>query len=97
MRFTYFLLVATSTLLSSCNASAAVSGVTQAKLSTMTSTDAAVPARAVDASNVKRFLRTYHEDEEERVNPAHLNEQQLAKWAARADDWFDSRPRSRIK
>ncbi|KAF1786210.1 hypothetical protein GQ600_27392 [Phytophthora cactorum] len=59
----------------------------------MTLTNAAVPAGAVDASNVKSFLRTYHEDEEERVNPALLNEEQLAKWtakwAAKADDWFD--------
>ncbi|KAE8894057.1 hypothetical protein PF005_g30238 [Phytophthora fragariae] len=99
MRFTYFLLIATATLLSSCNASAAVSGDTQAKLSTMTSTDAAVPARAVDASNIKRILRTYHdddedeEDEEERVNPDKLNAEALAiwtaKWAAKADDWFN--------
>ncbi|KAE8990349.1 hypothetical protein PR003_g6648 [Phytophthora rubi] len=96
MRFTYFLLVATATLLSSCNASAAVSGDTQAKLSTMTSTDAAVPAHAVDASNVKRFLRSHHdEDEEERVNePWKLGGKALkawkAKWAARAEGWLDN-------
>ncbi|KAE8896699.1 hypothetical protein PF005_g29369 [Phytophthora fragariae] len=95
MRFTYFLLVATATLLSSCNASAAVSGDTQAKLSTMTSTDAAVPAHAVDASNVKRFLRSHHdEDEEERVKePWKLGEAALqtwrAKWATKAEGWLN--------
>ncbi|POM74617.1 Secreted RxLR effector peptide protein [Phytophthora palmivora] len=104
MHFTYFLLVATATLLSGCNASGTVSGDTQTKLSTMTSTDAAVPARG----DVKRFLRAYHEvdgdekDEEERVNPANLDEEALAtwtaKWAARADEWFDKkRTPSQIK
>ncbi|KAE8967280.1 hypothetical protein PR001_g28005 [Phytophthora rubi] len=99
MRFTYFLLVATATLLCSCNASAAVSGDTQAKLSTMTSTDAAVPAHAVGASNVKRFLRSHHdedeEEKEERVKkPWNLGKEALeawkAKWAARAEGWVDN-------
>ncbi|KAE9134074.1 hypothetical protein PF010_g2571 [Phytophthora fragariae] len=99
MRLTYFLLVATATLLSSCNASAAVSGATQAKLSTMTSTDAVVPAHAVGANNVKRFLRSHHdedeEEKEERVNePWNLGGTALkawkAKWAARAEGWIDN-------
>ncbi|KUF77177.1 hypothetical protein AM587_10005795 [Phytophthora nicotianae] len=99
MRFTYFLLVAAATLHSSCNASAAVVGDYQARPSAMTSTDAANPARPIDASNIKRFLRTYREryeddeDEEERVNQALLDEEALAKWTAkwatRADAWFD--------
>ncbi|ETO72059.1 hypothetical protein F444_11711, partial [Phytophthora nicotianae P1976] len=99
MRFTHFLLFATTTLLYSSNASEAVSGESQAKLTTVTSTDAAAPARAVDGRNAKRLLRVDREDDEneedkeERVNPALLDEQALArwtaKWAARADDWFD--------
>ncbi|KAE9102891.1 hypothetical protein PF010_g13952 [Phytophthora fragariae] len=98
MRFTYFLFVATATLLSSCNASVAFSGDTQAKLSTMTSTDATVRAHAVDASNMKRHLRSHHdqdEENEERLNPALLSGDDLAawtaKWSAKADDWIDEK------
>ncbi|KAE9268984.1 hypothetical protein PF001_g29425 [Phytophthora fragariae] len=64
----------------------------------MTSTDAAVSAHAVDASDVKRFLRSNHEEdeegEEERVKkPWKLGEEALntwkAKWAAKAEGWLD--------
>ncbi|EGZ06695.1 hypothetical protein PHYSODRAFT_288968 [Phytophthora sojae] len=62
MRLTYFLLVAASTFLSTVDASA---GGIKAELPALTSTDAAVPARAVDTSNGKRFLRAYYTDDED--------------------------------
>ncbi|ETI40817.1 hypothetical protein F441_13811 [Phytophthora nicotianae CJ01A1] len=99
MRFSYFLSLALATLLSSCNANAAISGNNHAKQPSMISSDTAVLSRPIDASNVKRFLRTYRgdhedkEDKEERRNPALLDEEELVrwttKWAARADDWFE--------
>ncbi|KAG1709505.1 hypothetical protein DVH05_020156 [Phytophthora capsici] len=89
MRFTYFLLVATATLLASCNAAAATSN-NQNKLSTMTSTDAAVPV--LKSSNDKRFLRSYREeddgddsdDEEER---SVMTAEQVAKWSKKVERW----------
>ncbi|KAL3658214.1 hypothetical protein V7S43_016844 [Phytophthora oleae] len=91
MRFSYFLLVATATILASSNAIAATSG-DQAKLSKMISTDAAVPARELESSGSQRFLPSYREedekDEEEEEERA-MTPAQLTKWTARAEYWVE--------
>jgi len=87
-------------ILSSCNATAAVSG----EALVMTSLDAAVPVRALEANNGKRSLRyydteeddetdkydqkndKYDDDEEER---GVMTAEQIRKWTAKADEWVE--------
>ncbi|KAG1692065.1 hypothetical protein DVH05_025873 [Phytophthora capsici] len=87
MRFSHFPLLATVALLSSCNAIATVSGEGQV----MTSADAVVPVRALEANNGKRSLRYYDTDEDDKTDKFDDNEEergvmteaQIAKWTAR--------------
>ncbi|KAL4114540.1 hypothetical protein PRIC2_014474 [Phytophthora ramorum] len=104
MRVTHVLLVATATLYS-CNAVSAASGdADQAKLSMVTSTDAAVPVRALDTVNGKRLLRSYYEadkddeadeaDEADEYDEAEeergvMTPAQIRKWTARAEEWVE--------
>ncbi|KAK1948520.1 hypothetical protein P3T76_000809 [Phytophthora citrophthora] len=92
MRISLF--VASAILLSSWNnAIAATSDKGQAKVAMVASTDVQVPARAIDTSNGKRFLRSYYKedendeagDEEERV----MDVKQIEKWTKRADQWVN--------
>ncbi|KAG1703580.1 hypothetical protein DVH05_007524 [Phytophthora capsici] len=59
MRLPHFLLVATATFLSSYNSTATVS--TEGQM--MPSADAAVPVRALEANDGKRFLRYYKKED----------------------------------
>ncbi|KAG7377205.1 hypothetical protein PHYBOEH_000985 [Phytophthora boehmeriae] len=69
MRLTNFLLVATATLLASCEAVSPATGSTQTKFSMMASTEAVQVKDAV--AGVKRFLRSinmedYDEDDDDK-------------------------------
>ncbi|KAK1940543.1 hypothetical protein P3T76_007994 [Phytophthora citrophthora] len=98
MRVSYFLLVATATLLTSCNAVATTSN-NRNKLSMTTSIGAAIAARNLKSSNDKRFLRSYREENEddndnekeekegEEEERAVMTPAQVAKWTARAEYW----------
>ncbi|ETP10791.1 hypothetical protein F441_13641, partial [Phytophthora nicotianae CJ01A1] len=64
MRFAYFLLVATATVLSTSSAIALTSVDDQAKVPAVTAADAAVAVRALDISHDKRFLRSNEKNDE---------------------------------
>ncbi|KAK1946618.1 hypothetical protein P3T76_002170 [Phytophthora citrophthora] len=98
MRLSSFLLVATAVLLSNCNATAASGKEDQV----MTSADAAVPVRALEATNGKRSLRYYDEDneddkydqkngkydkDEDGEERSVMTAEQIAKWTAKANEW----------
>ncbi|ETI41021.1 hypothetical protein F443_13709 [Phytophthora nicotianae P1569] len=93
MRFAYFLLVATATVLSSCNVIALTSVEDQAKVPLVSAADAAVSVRALDISHGKRFLRSYDENDEDAEYEEErgvMNAAQIEKWHEKAKEWVSS-------
>ncbi|KAG1692056.1 hypothetical protein DVH05_025864 [Phytophthora capsici] len=96
MRFYHFSLLVTAALLSSCNATAAVSVEGQV----ITSADVPIPVGALEANNdtrSSRFIDTEEDDETDRNDQKKDNYDeeeriwtaaQIVRWTEKADEWI---------